>query len=70
MPFIGVKTIKTTKEQKEKLIADITRVASEDLGFPQEVFYVLVEENELENWGVGGRPLVEFMAKFQKEQKR
>ena len=55
MPFIAVKTAKATTEQKAKLIADITRVASEDLGMPPQAFFVLVEENEPENWGVGAR---------------
>ena len=55
MPFIAVKTAKATTEQKAKLIADITRVASEDLSMPPQAFFVLVEENEPENWGVGAR---------------
>lgn len=62
MPIIAVKTAKHTKEQKAKLIADITRVASEDLGMPQEAFYVLVEENEPENWGIGGKTLPQILA--------
>ena len=67
MPFINVEAAKVSKEQKEKLIADITRVASEDLGVPEEFFYVLIKENELDNWGVGGKTLTKFMAERNKK---
>ncbi|MBE6102225.1 MAG: 4-oxalocrotonate tautomerase family protein [Selenomonas sp.] len=66
MPFIAVKTAKATTEQKAKLIADITRVASEDLGMPPQAFFVLVEENEPENWGVGGKTLPQIAAEKNK----
>ena len=39
-----------------------TRVASEALGMPASAFYVLIQENEPENWGVGGKTLPKFMA--------
>ena len=63
MPFIEMKTAKATTEQKEKLLEGFTRVASETLGMPASAFYVLIEENEPENWGVGGKLLPKFMAK-------
>ncbi|MBQ9480419.1 MAG: tautomerase family protein, partial [Selenomonadaceae bacterium] len=50
------------KEQKEKLIADLTRVASEDLGVAPEFFYVVINEHDLDNWGVGGKTLEQFLA--------
>lgn len=62
MPFIEMKTAKATTEQKEKLVEGFTRVASETLGMPVSAFYVLIEENEPENWGVGGKLLTKFMA--------
>ena len=67
MPFINVEAAKVSKEQKEKLIADITRVASEDLGVPPEFFYVLIKENEIDNWGVGGKTLTKFLAERNKK---
>ena len=57
MPFIEMKTAKATTEQKEKLVAGFTKVASETLGMPASAFFVLIEENEPENWGVGGKTL-------------
>ena len=66
MPFIAVKTAKATTEQKAKLIADITRVASEDLGMSPQAFFVLVEENKPENWGVGVKTLPQIAAEKNK----
>lgn len=62
MPFIEMKTAKATTEQKEKLVEGFTRVASEALGMPASAFYVLIQENEPENWGIGGKTLPRFMA--------
>ena len=66
MPIIKLEAAKVSKEQKEKLIADLTRVASEDLGLGQEHFYVLIKENELDNWGVGGKTLTKFLEEHKK----
>lgn len=57
MPIIKLETGKATTEQKEKLIVGFTKVASETLGIAEEHFYVLIKENELDNWGVGGEML-------------
>ena len=62
MPFIEMKTAKATTEQKEKLVEGFTRVASEALGMPASAFFVLIQENEPENWGIGGKTLPKFMA--------
>ena len=55
-----------TKEQKEKLIAGLTKTASEILGVDEKFFYVLVKENDLDNWGVGGKTLTQFLAEQKK----
>ncbi len=62
MPLISVEAVHPTKEQKEKLIAELTKKASEILNVDEKFFYVLVKENDLDNWGVGGKPLTQFMA--------
>ena len=62
MPFIEMKPAKATTEQKEKLVEGFTSVASEALGMPASAFYVLIQENEPENWGVEGKLLPKFMA--------
>ncbi len=67
MPIISLHAAHPTKEQKEKLIADLTRVAAEDLVIAPEYFYVMISEHDLDNWGVGGKPLEKFLA--EKKQK-
>ena len=66
MPMISIEAVHPTKEQKEKLIAELTRVASEILQVDQKFFYVLVKENDLDNWGVGGKTLEKFLAENKK----
>lgn len=62
MPFIKVEAGKMDKETKEKLIAGLTKVASETLAIPEEVFVVLLKENEMDNWGSGGKVLSKVIA--------
>ena len=66
MPIISIDAVHPTKEQKEKLIAGLTKTASEILGIDEKFFYVLVKENDLDNWGVGGKPLAQFLAEQKK----
>jgi 4-oxalocrotonate tautomerase len=68
MPFIQLEIAKATIEQKEELISKITTDASEVLGLPAEAFYVLIKENELENWGVGGKILPKHLAQKAKSE--
>ena len=61
MPLISIDAAHPTKEQKEKLIAELTKTASNILGVDEQFFYVLVKENDLDNWGVGGKTLTKFL---------
>ena len=56
MPIITIEALHPTQEQKERLIAETTRVASEILGVDQLFFYVLASANDVDNWGVAGAP--------------
>ncbi len=62
MPMITVDALHPTKEQKEKLVVELTKKASEILGVDEKSFFVLIKENDLDNWGVGGQPLEKFLA--------
>ena len=66
MPFISVEAVHPTHEQKGRLIAEIMRIASEILELPQSSFYVLVKENDSDNWGVGGKQLSIILAEREK----
>ena len=57
MPFIALEVGQATKDQKQQIIAGVTQVASDVLGIAPEHFQVLINENSLDNWGVGGEML-------------
>ena len=61
MPSIIVEAGMLNSEKKKRLIRELTETASEISGVPQSSFTVLLKENPIENWGVGGTPLVELM---------
>ena len=61
MPFIKLEAGKMDKETKEKLISGLTKVASENLGIPEDAFTILLKENETDNWGVGGKVLAKVL---------
>ena len=66
MPLISIDAVHPTKEQKEQLIAELTKTASKILNVDEKFFYVLVKENDLDNWGVGGKTLTKFMEENKK----
>lgn len=68
MPFIKFEGGKIDKEKKEKLISEFTRVASETLGIPEDAFIVLIKENEMDNWGIGGKVLTKVLAERENKQ--
>ena len=61
MPYIQVEAARLTKEQKERLVAEITRVSSEIMEIRKEAFYVLIKENDSDNWGIGGKTLTQII---------
>jgi 4-oxalocrotonate tautomerase len=61
MPYIQVEAAKLTKEQKERLVAEITRVSSEIMEMRKEAFYVLIKENDSDNWGIAGKTLTQII---------
>ena len=66
MPLISIDAVHPIKEQKEKLVAELTKTASNILGVDEKFFYVLVKENDMDNWGIGGKTLTQFMAENKK----
>jgi len=65
MPYIQIEAVHPTPEQKARLVAEITRSASEILGVDRQFFYVLIKENDAENWGIGGETLPNFLRAHQ-----
>ncbi len=62
MPFINVEAGPMDSAKKRELMAELTNTASRVLGVRRESFYVLIKENPLDNWGVGGQPLSEALS--------
>lgn len=59
MPYVNVRIAKTgaTAEQKAQLIKGITDLLFTVLGKPRPSTYVVIDEVEMDNWGVGGESL-------------
>lgn len=59
MPVITLEGSKLTKEQKSKLVKELTSVSSNIMNTPEQAFFVLIKENKKENIGVGGQLLAD-----------
>jgi len=61
MPYVNIKITKegVTKEQKAKLIAGVTQLLSEVLGKNPQTTFVLIDEVDTDNWGIGGEQVTE-----------
>ncbi|MBF7018182.1 4-oxalocrotonate tautomerase DmpI [Staphylococcus durrellii] len=59
MPILKLETLDLTKDQKKQLVEELTETASRITGIPQEGYYVILKENNLDNVGSGGKLLSE-----------
>ena len=63
MPFVNIKITReggTTPAQKAAVIKGVTDVLKDVLGKDPRTTFVVIDEVELENWGVGGLPVPEY----------
>lgn len=62
MPFVNIKITRegVTAEQKARLIKGVTDLLVEVLNKNPRTTSVIIDEVELENWGIGGLPVAEF----------
>lgn len=49
-----------TADEKAQLIAGVSQLLLDVLGKPLDSTFVVIQEVELENWGVGGVPVSEY----------
>ena len=56
----GPGRVSATAEEKAALIAGVSQLLLDVLGKPLASTFVIIEEVELENWGRGGLPVVEY----------
>ncbi|ABA87342.1 4-oxalocrotonate tautomerase superfamily protein [Syntrophotalea carbinolica DSM 2380] len=57
MPVITLTISPRSPEVKEQLIAKLTETAADVTGIAAEKFIVVIDENPVDNIGVGGVPL-------------
>ena len=64
MPYINIKITRegATHEQKAELIAGVTDVMVRVLDKSPATTFVVIDEVELEDWGIGGIPTDEYRA--------
>jgi len=68
MPYINIQITKeggpdglgASKEQKRNLIHGVTKLMQDELGKDPQTTHVVIQEVELDNWGVGGLPVPEY----------
>lgn len=62
MPFLNVKITRegVTAEQKDRLIHGLTNVIVDVLGKDPDLTWVVIEEVELADWGIGGVNVGEY----------
>jgi 4-oxalocrotonate tautomerase len=59
MPYVNIRITKegATQEQKAQLIQGATKLLMDVLGKKPHTTYVVIDEVETDNWGVGGETL-------------
>ncbi len=59
MPYVNIKVTKegVTAEQKEKLIKGTTDLLQTVLGKHPNTVFVVIDEVDTDNWGIGGESL-------------
>jgi 4-oxalocrotonate tautomerase len=59
VPYVNIRVIKdnVTAEQKEKLIQGATQLLFDVLGKKPQTTYVVIDEVNSDNWGVGGETI-------------
>lgn len=61
MPLVRVSTSPLTTEQKKEMVYQMTKVAMEVLGAPEEAHIVLIDELPLDALGMGKKTVAELV---------
>jgi 4-oxalocrotonate tautomerase len=64
MPYVNIRITRegATAEQKARLIKGVTDLLVETLGKDPATTFVIVDEVEMEDWGIGGLPAAQYRA--------
>ena len=62
MPYVNIQITRegATRDQKAELIAGVTQLLVRVLDKNPATTHVVIDEVDLDNWGIGGLPAVEF----------
>ncbi len=62
MPFVNIKITKegVTAEQKQKLIEGATQLLVDVLNKNPKTTFVVIDEVDTDNWGIGGQSVTEI----------
>ncbi len=63
MPYVNIKITKegdTSKQQKAELIRGVTDLLVRVLNKSPATTHVVIDEVDVQNWGVGGLPVEDF----------
>lgn len=66
MPYINIKITRegATRAQKAQLIAGVTELMVQVLNKSPATTFVVIDEVEFEDWGIGGLPVDEYRAQL------
>jgi 4-oxalocrotonate tautomerase len=70
MPYVNIKITReggTTQEQKAALIQGVTDLLVNVLDKSPATTFVVIDEVELENWGIGGLPVEQYRVRTQQD---
>ncbi|NUQ51955.1 MAG: 4-oxalocrotonate tautomerase family protein [Phycisphaerales bacterium] len=72
MPYVNVRITKdgVTKEQKARIVAEITRTLTTVLGKHPEHTHVVIDEVDMDNWGFAGALTSDLRAKAEANNPR
>ena len=61
MPYVNIRITKdgATAEQKAKVISGVTDLLRDVLGKNPQTTFVLIDEVETDNWGIGGETITQ-----------
>ncbi len=62
MPYVNIKVTQggVTSDQKRELIKGVTQLLSDVLGKKPKSTYVVIDEVNTDNWGVGGESITDI----------
>ncbi|KPJ98230.1 MAG: tautomerase [Nitrospira bacterium SG8_35_4] len=65
MPFVNIKVTSggVTAEQKQELISGVTQLLADVLGKDPKTTFVIIDEVDTDNWGIGGQSVTELRKK-------